>query len=412
MKGINNLKYKVFIFILLFSSLVLAQENQYQIIFSESGKREEILSEKIDGKEYILIDNLQKIFFLGKNLQLTSKKIDLSYKDKKVSFFINSNEVRIGSQIRQLSLPVREAQKKYFLPLEVINKILPELLTKEINYKKSDKTFIVSDKKAGLRSKDVFTTIEPKTTIDRKNDNKKKSLVLPSNKPAIYTVVLDPGHGGIDPGAIGPTGLKEKNVVLEIALKAKKLLTNNLGINVVLTRERDEFIPLRKRAAIANNAKADLFISIHVNASRRQYANGIEVYFLSAAMDDDSRAVAAFENEVVKYEKKDKKASDIEFTLWDIVQTEHIQTSRVLASILGEQLKKNLSMRNRGVKAAPFLVLEGANTPSILVEMGFITNKQEESNMKKESVLAGYAQQVFNGVLAFKSKYDAQGGKK
>lgn len=406
------MKYKIFIFLFLLNGLVFAQENRYQIIFSESGKREEILSQKIDGKEYVPIDNLQKVFSLGRNLQLILKKIDLTYKNRKVSFFINSNEVRLGSQIRQLSLPVREKQKKYFLPLEVINKILPELLKKEINYKKNDRTFIVSYEKAELKEKNVFAAVKPKTTIDRKKYNKTKSLVLPSNKPAIYTVVLDPGHGGVDPGAIGPTGLKEKEVVLDIALKAKKLLTNNLGIKVVLTRERDEFIPLRKRASIANNVKADLFISLHTNASRRQYANGIEVYFLSAAMDDNSRAVAAFENEVIKYEKKDKKASDIEFTLWDIVQTEHIQTSRVLAGILGEQLKKNLSMRNRGVKSAPFLVLQGANSPSILVEMGFITNKQEEKNMKKESVRAGYAQQIFNGVLAFKSKYEGHGGKK
>lgn len=238
------------------------------------------------------------------------------------------------------------------------------------------------------------------------------ALVLPSNKPAIYTVVLDPGHGGIDPGAIGPTGLKEKDVVLDIALKTKKLLTSNLGINVVLTRKRDEFVPLRKRAAIANNVKADLFISMHVNASRRPYASGIEVYFLSAAMDDESRAVAAFENEAVKYEKKNKKASDVEFVLWDIVQTEHIQTSRILAGILGERLKRNLSLKNRGVKSAPFLVLEGSNSPSVLIEMGFITNKQEESNLKKERVRAGYAQQILNGILAFKAKYEGHRGKK
>lgn len=233
-----------------------------------------------------------------------------------------------------------------------------------------------------------------------------KQLVLPSNKSAIYTVVLDPGHGGMDPGAIGPTGLKEKNVALDIALKTKKLLTSKLGMKVVLTREKDEFVPLRKRAAIANNAKADLFISIHINASRRQYASGIEVYFLSAAVDDESRAVAAYENEAVRYEKKNKKASDVEFVLWDIVQTEHIQTSRVLAGVLAERLKRNLSLRNRGVKSAPFLVLEGSNSPSVLVELGFITNRQEEGNLKKDSVRAGYAQQILNGILAFKAKYE------
>ena len=408
------MKRTVFIsfFLLFLQVAVFAQENQYQIIFSGSSKREEILSRKIDGKEYILIDNLRKIFSLGKDLQLILKKIDLTYKNKKASFFINSNKVRLGSRIMQLSLPVRKEREKYYLPLEVINKILPELLTKEIKYKKSDRAFIVSNKKAEIKSKNVFTAVKLKTTIKKKKYKKTKSLILPSNKPTIYTVVLDPGHGGIDPGAIGPTGLKEKDVVLDIALKAKKLLKNNLGINVVLTRNKDKFIPLRKRTSIANNVEADLFISIHINASRRRYANGTEIYFLSTAMDDESRAVAAFEHEVLKYEKKHKKASDVEFTLWDIVQTEHIQTSRVLAGILGQQLKKNLSVKNRGVKAAPFLVLKGANCPSILIEMGFITNKQEERNMKKESIRAGYAKQIFNGVLAFKTKYESHGGKK
>ncbi|MFH1288380.1 MAG: N-acetylmuramoyl-L-alanine amidase [bacterium] len=239
-----------------------------------------------------------------------------------------------------------------------------------------------------------------------------RPLVLPSNKSAIYTVVLDPGHGGIDPGAIGPTGLKEKDVVLDIALKTKKLLTRKLGIKVILTREKDVFVPLRKRAAIANNAKADLFISMHINASRRSYASGIEVYFLSAAMDDESRAVAAFENAAIKYEKKNKKASDVEFVLWDIVQTEHIQTSRILAGILSERLRRNLSLRNRGVKSAPFLVLEGSNCPSVLIEMGFITNKREESNLKRNNVREGYARQILNGILAFKTKYEGYRGKK
>ncbi|MEW6086731.1 MAG: N-acetylmuramoyl-L-alanine amidase [bacterium] len=408
------MKYRIFVFFFFLSSLVFAQGNQYQVIFRDNGRHEEIASQKINGREYFPLDNLQKIFSLGKNLQLASKKIELTYKDKKVSFFIGSKEVRIGSHIKQLSLPAREEKKKYFLPVEVITKVLPELLAKEISYKKDDKAFIVFDKKdePESKSKDVFTAVRPKTDAAGKNGNKTKSFVLPSNKPAIYTVVLDPGHGGIDPGAIGPTGLKEKNVVLDIALKIKKLLTKNLGVHVILTRDKDEFIPLRKRAAIANNAKADLFISLHTNASRRSYANGIEVYFLSAAMDDESRAVAAFENEAVKYERKNKKASDVEFVLWDIVQTEHIQTSRILAGILGEQMKKNLSLRNRGVKSAPFLVLEGANSPSILVEMGFITNKQEENNLKKESIRAGYAQQIFNGILAFKTKYEGVGGKK
>jgi hypothetical protein len=115
-KEINNMKYKVFVFLFLLflQTAIFAQENKYQIVFSESGKRDEILSQKIDGKEYILIDNLQKIFSLGKNLEPVLKKIDLTYKNKKVTFFINSNEVRLGSQIRQLSLPVREAQKNIF----------------------------------------------------------------------------------------------------------------------------------------------------------------------------------------------------------------------------------------------------------------------------------------------------------
>jgi N-acetylmuramoyl-L-alanine amidase len=213
----------------------------------------------------------------------------------------------------------------------------------------------------------------------------------------ISRIVIDPGHGGHDPGAQGK-GLDESDLVLDVALRLEKLLLKEPGLEVTLTRRTDIYIPLEERTAIANRQSADLFLSIHANASRINTARGIETYFLSFASSPDAEAIAAREN--ASSEKVMHNLPDI---IKAISLNNKLDESRDLARMVQEAMfgnlaKTNKGLRDLGVKKAPFVVLIGAGMPSVLSEISFITNKQDlqllKSSAYKDKIAASLAQAV------------------
>lgn len=228
---------------------------------------------------------------------------------------------------------------------------------------------------------------------------------LSLQKSKIEAVVIDPGHGGDNTGAVGPSGLMEKLVNLEIALKAKEILESK-GLQVILTRSRDVDLGLKARTEIANSVGSGLFISIHANGHRKPTASGFEVYFHSLPSDDDARGVSSFENQVIgsTIEKSDE-TDDIAFILWDTAQTEFIAQSSHLAQLVNEELAKRLSIRNRGVKQADFVVLRGIHSPAILIETAFITNPEEEKMLRDKDFQRSIAEAIAQAVIRFKNHY-------
>lgn len=231
---------------------------------------------------------------------------------------------------------------------------------------------------------------------------------------ALKTIVIDPGHGGEDTGAIGSSGIKEKYINLQIAKKLEKLISRKMGGRVILTRSDDTFIPLEQRTAIANKNKADLFISIHANAAYRKGASGVETYFLSfGASDEDAKRAADFENAAISAgDKKDGKgADDLKTILMDMAQTEFLNESGQLAEMLQESLCRILKVENRGIKQAPFIVLAGAAMPAVLVEVGFISNardaKRLTSNETQDAIAGAIYKSIerFDGILKAKMGY-------
>jgi N-acetylmuramoyl-L-alanine amidase len=200
-------------------------------------------------------------------------------------------------------------------------------------------------------------------------------------------VVLDPGHGGVEEGAIGPTGLREKEVTLDLARRLRRELEDKDRITVVLTRDEDRYVDLDERTAIANHNRAELFVSIHLNASRRSSATGAETYYLSAeATDDEARTLAALENrshgvDEGAVSQKDA-ATGLDLVLWDLAQNQYMAESAALAESVQRHFNELMETRDRGVKQAPFRVLMGATMPAILVEVGFISNPDEEEKFK------------------------------
>jgi N-acetylmuramoyl-L-alanine amidase len=196
---------------------------------------------------------------------------------------------------------------------------------------------------------------------------------------SLRTVVIDPGHGGEEVGALGPSGTLEKDVTLAIGRKLRSALASRLGVQVFLTREGDQALTLDERAAIANNYKADIFLSIHANASRSHGARGSEVYFLSYhPTDEESRRVALVEGSMAAGADPGSPGSDLNLVLWDMAQADHLEESSELASRLQEALAGVTGSEGRGVKQAPFRVLVGATMAAVLLEVAFISHPEEE----------------------------------
>jgi N-acetylmuramoyl-L-alanine amidase len=224
----------------------------------------------------------------------------------------------------------------------------------------------------------------------------------------IRTVVIDAGHGGHDPGAIGPSGLKEKEVNLRIAKALKKKLDTEgkqFGITkVYLTRSTDKFIPLEERTGIAKKLGADLFISIHCNAARNRQAYGIETYILSLTNDQRSLAVAARENATTSISRSDMANVLKQYLLGAKIEESQRFAGHVQSSVVKNVSTKYPPTRNKGVKKAPFIVLIGADIPSILVETSFITNPRDEKRLKSNAYINEIADGIFVGVKRYSSE--------
>ena len=225
-------------------------------------------------------------------------------------------------------------------------------------------------------------------------------------------IVLDAGHGGHDPGAVGPAGLQEKDLVLDVTRRVARLVEDRLSVKALLSRDGDHFVPLRDRTSFANKERADLFVSIHANAHRATASTGIETYFLSSeATDTAARQVAALENSVVQLEKtpgRGGRVDAVKAILWDLAQSEFQLESSRLAEVVQDSMTQALRIPNRGVKQAGFYVLGGAAMPAVLIEIGFVTNPKEERRLKDSQYRDEIARAILAGLTEYKKKYDAR----
>jgi N-acetylmuramoyl-L-alanine amidase len=217
----------------------------------------------------------------------------------------------------------------------------------------------------------------------------------------IGRIVIDPGHGGHDTGTIGPTGLREKDLVLDLGKRLKVLLEEKTGAEVVMTRSDDTFIPLEERTAIANEKGADLFVSVHANASRNRRARGIETYYLNFTSDPEALEVAGRENSTSQ-----ESVHQLQDLIKKIALSEKIVESQDFATQVQREVHSKLrkltgEQKNRGVKKAPFVVLIGANMPSILAEISFLTNPRDEKLLKKGDHRDHIAEALFKGISCY-----------
>jgi len=264
------------------------------------------------------------------------------------------------------------------------------------------------------KTRTLMVSLKPK--IEQKKPKASASATqVPLDASLIRNVVVDPGHGGKDPGAIGPTGVMEKTVVLGVGLELRTML-EKAGFKVFMTRDKDVFIPLGDRTKFANDKKADIFVSIHANAiggdnKKRASARGYKVYFLSQAKNEEDKMVAMRENAVIELEDKNKHSNydALQDVLISIAGAEYLRESQDLGIFLEQSLGANMKQIPRlqlGVGQANFWVLNGAYMPSVLIETGFISNPDEEKLLSDKRIQFQMAAAIAEAIVQFKQQFD------
>ena len=366
---------KRFFAIFVFASFFVFLGASIRVEYQGEGTSEQLQTIQISSVDYYNVYELNKVFGSLIEEKIVDNNLELVINNRKIIFLLNSSYAVLEEDFFNFTYPLVLHKGKYYLPTTTLSIILPKI---QENYSYSpEEKLIVTNLKL-------------------------------SNK--IRRIVIDPGHGGKDPGARGSKSY-EKNIALTISKELKKRVEKELGLEVLLTRDTDEFISLKKRTQIANAFNADFFISVHINASVKKSMHGVEVYFLSTKNISDDRAneVMHFENSVVErfegFEAK-KEYDDLSFILSDMMQNEFLMASQELAEELQKDLTKGTSFKDRGVRQAGFYVLKGAFMPSVLVELGFITNKKQESQLLSKEYQKKIVNSLIKGISTFKVNYE------
>ena len=221
-------------------------------------------------------------------------------------------------------------------------------------------------------------------------------------------IVLDAGHGGHDSGARG-NGTREKDITLDVVKRLGKLIEDRTDIEVIYTRKTDQFIPLWERTKIANEAGGKVFLSVHVNASKNRSAGGFETYLLRPGKTDAAIEVAELENAVIKLEQESDRYSELsaeQLILATMAQSSFMQQSETLADLIQSEFDKKLVGQNRGVKQAGFIVLIGASMPNVLIELGFISNKNDAKRLKQAAYRQKAAESIFQALMKYKTRHE------
>ncbi|MDR3275213.1 MAG: N-acetylmuramoyl-L-alanine amidase [Endomicrobium sp.] len=348
--------------------------------------------------EFVKVSNLSKPNRISVDI-MHSKNIDIS-NSKETVISKPEGEYALNDSVQEFDLtpPEQYGQAQIsefisFVEKDTDNKDLEKIpVTKFENKNIIDVSSAITDDPA------MTSGIIPKRQNQKKHNKRKK------------IIVLDAGHGGKDPGAVGPNGTKEKDINLEIVYELKKIFDNDNNYEIILTRKDDTFIPLAERTNIANEHNADLFISIHCNANFDRSINGFEIYFLSEkATDSEAAATAVLENSVLKLEgKPSKKRTLLENMLRSMVINEYINDSSELGGFIASQIPSRVKIPNNGVKQASFYVLRGTQMPAVFIESAFISNYAQEAKFRSKKFRTAIADSIYEGI----AKYYARKEKK
>ena len=420
------MKKTVFLsFLLVASFLSLASYSQKKINVLH---KEQLIAQPnltlLDGKGYLRATDIVKIYNLKLDWYAISKKLTFSKSNKEVILFVNNNEVIIDEVKRKMNKSPFLEKNIVMVPLElIVTRAFNKAFSYTTSWNRETKTLLISEEEEEeeinilppSETTPLQISLQESATPYYKQPNlpyKEKPIHLERVVTSIplhlkiRTVVIDPGHGGKDPGAIGPRGTEEKEIVLDVAKRLANLIKKRLQAKVILTRYDDTFVPLAVRTQIANEQKADLFISIHANASLSPKTKGFEVYFLSEkASDAEAEAVANMENSVIEMEEPSPKLNELTKILWSMTYNKFMNDSSLLCSLISKEVSSmRLGIENRKVKQAAFYVLRGTKMPAVLIELGFLSNKEEERKLRTRGFRKKITEAIYKGIFHYKKQ--------
>ncbi len=356
--------------------------------------------QKYKGKQYVSLYDMQRATSLESTYDFILQRGKIYHGNSYMVYQPGLSVVVIDGAIARADYPVERVKGEVLLPLELSENMLSRFYP---SY--------------GINRKYPFLSMVKTQQDSTQPDGKKRAIIPHTSKDSIKFIVIDAGHGGKDPGAIGKGNIREKDINLKLAKMVRTELSRRLkDIRIVMTRDNDRFIELGKRTEIANrqlkNGVNGVFVSIHVNASVSHKVSGFETYFLSQnPTNEEARATAALENNVVilEDEKRRKQYKDADF-IEALMITTQIQKE---SSMLAESIQKNMDnlvweFKSRGVKKADFFVLRGALMPSVLVEAGFITHSKERGYLLKSSYQKKIARGMAEGIVHFIDAYNRE----
>ncbi|MEW6097396.1 MAG: N-acetylmuramoyl-L-alanine amidase [bacterium] len=376
-----------------------------------------------DGEELLSLSDIAKVFKAVSQWNPITKKIVLTKGKDFITFNIGSALVQVNNQTVLMDMPAELVTGRVFIPVKFVKDKFPQAFNVIVSWDKINKKLTIDNKEfnppVSLTNTPTVEEYFPLSSTGTEEPEEKlqhgtKTPFIISGtiteKFKIKTIIIDPGHGGKDPGAVGKHGILEKDVVLAMAKRLAQLLINRLkDVKILLTRDSDYFVPLRERTGFANYKKGDLFISIHANAAFSSYASGFEVYYLSPESDEKARALAAVENKVLDLEEEKIPSKEIDYTqliLGGLAQQEFIDESIELAGIIQNTVCERLQLEDRGIKSAFFWVIKDAMMPAVLIETGFISNPYEAEKLNSEDFKDKMAQAICEAIVEYKSLYE------
>ena len=374
-----------FLLIYLFVSISLAATNDTIKLIKNSK-----LLNKID-----TIEN-NRFFSINDFLSSTGSELYINEKTEKIVFYLDNKKIKITNgitflliddNIYQLSSKVVRQNNEYFVHIDSFINIVNSSLQNLSIISNSSEIIISSTAK----TKNVAI----------------KNIDIEKNKWKFSTIIIDPGHGGKDPGAVGYRGTLEKDIALDVAKRLEKKISKNMKVKTVLTRDEDIFLKLGERTRIANENNGSLFISIHANAATDRRASGFETFLIGPNKNEAAVRVAARENSVLELEGvAGKKLTNEDLIQATIAQSAFASKSEKFAALVQEEIGKRVQGKNRGVKQAGFYVLMGASMPNVLVELGFISNLAEEKKLRSSQYREVLATAIFRALEKYEKTLD------
>ena len=374
------------IYLQLFYIIILST----QLFSNTEGKLKLIENNELIG-EISTIQNKQ-LFSINDFIKITNSKNFINDKTEKIIFYIDDKKIKITNQIAfvmiddnlfQLSSKTVKKNKDYYVPAESFLSIINSLST----------SISISLDTNQINLERIIEIPKKTVKVDLKSEKEKWEF---------KTIVIDAGHGGKDPGAVGYRGTKEKDIALDVAKRLEKKISKNMDVKVVMTRDEDVFLRLSERTKIANENNGSLFISIHTNAAEDRRASGFETFLIGLNKNEYAAKVAARENAVLELEgKTGQELTGEDLIQATIAQAAFASSSETFADMVQKEIKKRVQSRDRGVKQAGFVVLARASMPNVLVELGFISNPAEEKKLRSPQYRDQLATAIYRAVQQY-----------